>query len=142
MKHPHRILLFGLLAASAFVPALAAAPALASSGSHALPKLITCAGKQQTRPPGEFVFACGDGNIAIAGTHWSSWTSNSATGTTDLQINLCEPTCVASKMSSFAGSTVRLYDVEVIHRTPVFTRAQITYGHGGKSTTVTAYPRT
>jgi hypothetical protein len=131
------------LLAGALVPvavAVSAVPALA--GSHPLTHLLGCNGRALTSPSGEVVLACGDGNVAITGTHWSSWTGSSATGITDLQINLCEPTCAASRISSFSDSTVKLLDVRSTAKGRVFTRAQITYRHDGKTKTITAYPLT
>jgi len=104
--------------------------------------LLSCDGHRLTRPHGTVVLACGDGNIMISDTHWSSWTDTSASGTTDLEINLCDPSCVQSKMRTFTGSTVRLVDAKRTSSGSVFSQAVITFTNAGKRTTVSAYPRT
>ena len=124
---------------------LAAGGALASGtsglASASVPHLLTCRGKGLTRPSGEVVISCGDGNFAIDDTSWSSWTASSAQGTTNLQINLCNPNCASSKMTTFKHSGVRLFDVRKTDRYgAVFTRISVTYTHGGKKTTTTSYP--
>jgi hypothetical protein len=118
-----------------------AAPA-AEAAHTATAALLSCTGSKLLRPQGTVVLACGDGNIEISKTDWSSWTSSSASGTTTLDVNLCQPTCVQSKMSSFADGSVRLSGVRHTASGPVFSRATITYKHAGKAATVTAYPRT
>ena len=133
---------FAALSLSAAAVTLAStAPAAAAAGSGSA-HLLSCTGKPLTRPAGNVVLACGDANIEIQSTHWSSWTASAASGTTTLDINLCNPNCAASKMSSFPGSTVRLSGVRQSASGPVFSRATITYRHAGKNATVTAYPRT
>ena len=112
-----------------------------ADGDGVVTFLVDCSGEPQ-RAPQSFVLACGDGNIEISRTDWSSWTGNSASGTTTLDVNLCHPTCVQSKMSSFADSSVRLSGVRHTASGPVFSRATITYRHAGRAATVTAYPRT
>jgi hypothetical protein len=115
----------------------------ASASAHAATAaLLSCMGNKLTRPQGTVVLACGDGNIEISQTTWSSWTSSSASGTTTLDVNLCHPTCVQSKMSSFTHSSVRLSGVRHTASGPVFSRVTISYRHAGKVATVTAYPRT
>lgn len=128
------------VASSSAIAELAAPPAQAAHTATAA--LLSCAGSRLVRPRETVVLACGDGNIEISRTDWSSWTGNSASGTTTLDVNLCHPTCVQSKMSSFADSSVRLSGVRHTASGPVFSRATITYRHAGRAATVTAYPRT
>ncbi len=118
-----------------------ATPVAEADGSAAA-HLLSCTGSKLARPHGSVVLACGDGNIEIHDTRWSSWTAAGASGTTTLDVNLCEPTCVQSKMRSFAHSRVRLSDVRRSSAGLVFARATITYKNAGKDATVIAYPRT
>jgi hypothetical protein len=145
MSRPNHSLLVAGLAALAVTATSAAvelvAPA-AEAARAASAQLLSCTGGKLTRPLGTVVLACGDGNIEISKTDWSSWTGSGASGTTTLDINLCNPTCAQSKMRSFPGSAVRLFDVLHSSSGPVFARAAITYRHAGKQATVTAYPRT
>jgi hypothetical protein len=130
-----------LLVSAAAVSAQVTAPVARAAGTGRA-HLLSCSGHTLVRPRGTVVLACGDGNIVISHTQWSSWTKSSASGTTDLDINLCDPTCVQSKMRTFTDSTVHLSDVERTHSGLVFTRATITFNNAGKRTTVSAYPRT
>ena len=129
-----------LLAAATLVP-LAAAAALAAA-ARATPALLSCTGHRLVRPAGEFVFACADGNTAITHTHWTSWGATTATGTTDFLINPCEPSCVASRMHSYPGATIRLLAPKRTKHGLVFTRASISYVAAGKHKTDIAYPAT
>jgi hypothetical protein len=144
MSCPNPALLVAALAALTVTASTAvaelAAPVAQAAGASA--HLLSCTGKKLTRPPGNVVLACADANIEIQGTHWSRWTASAASGTTTLDINLCNPTCVKSKMSSFPDSAVRLSGVKRSSAGLVFSRATITYKHAGKDATVTAYPRT
>lgn len=145
MLRPHRTLLVTVFAAVtvASSSAIAELAAPAAEAAHtATVALLSCTGSKLTRPRGTVVLACGDGNIEITATDWSSWTSSSASGKTTLDVNLCHPNCVQSKMSSFADSSVLLSGVRHTATGAVFSRATITYSHAGRTATVTAYPRT
>jgi hypothetical protein len=144
MPRPNHALLVAALAALTLTASTAATElvAPAAQAASASTHLLSCTGQKLTRPRGNVVLACADANLEIHGTHWSSWTAAVASGTTTLDINLCNPTCVKSKMSSFPDSSVRLSGVRRSPAGLVFSRATITYKHAGKDATVTAYPRT
>jgi peptidoglycan/LPS O-acetylase OafA/YrhL len=92
----------GLIAAAVAVPANSA-PAKSPPET----KLLSCAGTAVAKPS-SFVISCADGYIELTRTHWSSWSKDIASGTTDFGMNACEPTCAASTMSYFPNSQVRL----------------------------------
>jgi hypothetical protein len=69
--------------------------------------LLTCQGTVVTEPT-SFIITCADANTQLTKTHWNSWTSTGARGTTRFAMNLCTPYCAASPMSYFANSTVAL----------------------------------
>jgi hypothetical protein len=112
-------------------------PRLAAGPAH----LLSCGGRELTRPTGIVVLARRDANVEIQNTRWSRWTATAARGTTTLDINLGNPNCAASRTRSFPGSSVRLSGVVGSPSGPVFSRVTITYGHAGQDATVTAYPR-
>jgi len=94
------------------------------------------------RPTGLVVLSCADANSEIRDTHWRSWGLASAVGTTEFGLNLCAPTCVASKITFFPNSTVRLTGVTTTKRGPRFSRAVVTYVLHGKKKMFTAHPPT
>jgi hypothetical protein len=125
-----------------FAAAIAAtATCLASTAAAAtpVPKLLSCSGIALSRPAGTVVLSCADGNTELKGTHWRSWGAHEAIGSTDFGVNLCTPTCVASRMRFFAASTVTLRDPERTSRGLLFSRAVIAYTLDGHSRTFTAY---
>ena len=105
------------------------ATCLASTAAAAtpVPKLLSCSGIALSRPAGTVVLSCADGNTELKGTHWRSWGAHEAIGSTDFGVNLCTPTCVASRMRFFAASTVTLLDPERTSRGLLFSRAVIAY---------------
>ena len=140
---------------SALIPAAAvlalAGTASAATGSTvpanvaaapALPALLSCGGSRLVRPTGTVVLACADANTEISRTHWHTWRAASATGTTDFGVNLCTPSCVASRIRFFPDSTIRLLGAERTRHGLVFSRAEITYVLGGVHRTFAAYPAT
>jgi hypothetical protein len=135
-------------AAAVLVLAVPATGATAVAGSanaaaaSAVPALMSCGGSRLVRPAGTVVLACADANTEISKTHWRTWGSASATGTTDFGVNLCTPSCVASRMRYFPDSAIRLLGAERTRHGLVFTRAEITYVLGGKHKTFNAYPAT
>ena len=134
MLHPIRS-----AALTAIVLAGATVAGAAPAGS---PKLLSCAGRPLIKPTGTVVLSCADGNSAIEQTHWSTWSAGGATGTTDFGVNLCTPTCVASRMRFFPRSSVRLVGAKRTSRGLLFTRAVITYTFHGTQRTFIAYPPT
>jgi hypothetical protein len=133
-------------AAIALVASVAGAPGASAFANAAaasgVPALLSCSGSRLVRPAGTVVLSCADANTEISRTHWRTWKGRSATGTTDFGVNLCTPTCVASRMRFFPGSVVRLLGAERTHHGLVFSRAEIGYVLGGKHRTFTAYPAT
>jgi hypothetical protein len=123
-------------AAATFALALAAAATAATPA----PKLLSCAGTALVRPSATVVLSCADGNSELKATHWRSWGAREAVGSTDFGVNLCTPTCVASRMRFFADSTVRLIDPKHTTKGLLFTEAVITYTLDGSKRTFTAYP--
>ncbi|HEY5266892.1 MAG TPA: hypothetical protein VIJ40_08775 [Acidimicrobiales bacterium] len=69
--------------------------------------IITCQGISVVEPR-SFVITCADANSELTKTHWSTWTSTGASGTTTFAMNLCTPYCAASPMSYFPNSHVTL----------------------------------
>jgi hypothetical protein len=129
------------LAGSGVAAGTALAGGAAGLAAATTPHLLTCAGKQLTRPAGDVVIACGDANFAIDDTKWSTWTASAAQGTTALQLNLCNPNCASSKMTTFRNSGVKLFDVKHTAKYgAVFTKITVSYTLHGKRTTFTGYP--
>jgi hypothetical protein len=126
------------------VAAAAAFPLVASAaGAPApAPALLGCGGSRLLRPAGTVVLSCADGNTEIRATRWHAWTRMRAIGTTDFGVNLCTPTCVASRMRFFPGATIRLLAPTPTRTGPVFSRAVVTYTLGGERRTFTAHPAT
>lgn len=82
----------------------------AASSALSTPKsagILTCLGTYVTEPT-SFIITCADANIELTRTHWSSWTSTGARGTTRFAMNLCTPYCAASPLSYFPNSKVDL----------------------------------
>lgn len=121
--------------------ALALSPAAANAhatSAKSTPRVTSCEGKRLTRPSGVFVLSCADANSELKDTHWSSWTSSEAKGTTTFGLNLCTPNCASSKIKMFPDSSVRLYDVKSTADGPLFTKARILYTLKGKQQSFTA----
>jgi len=123
------------LATALAVPTLA----VATSSGAATPKMnvvkvLTCTGTTVARPS-SFVISCADANAQLTQTHWTSWNATSATGTTRFALNLCEPSCVASKMSYFAHSTVRLTAPVATKHGRLFSKLVVSYVLRGKAST-------
>jgi len=127
---------------AAAIAATAACVASAAMAATPVPKLLSCTGVALRRPAGTVVLSCADGNTELKGTHWRSWGTHEAIGTTDFGVNLCTPTCVASRMRFFPASTVRLLDPEVTSKGLFFSRAVIIYTLRGHKKSFTADPAT
>ena len=135
-----RLLVVGL---PAVVIAMASASTpIASAGTSASARLRSCTGGLLLEPTGTVVLACADANTEIRATRWTSWTNTGARGTTDFGLNLCTPTCVASRISFFPDSTIRLTAAKHTAHGLLFTRAVISYRLHGVQKTFTAYPAT
>jgi hypothetical protein len=95
--------------------------------------LYSCSGKVVSRPQ-TFIITCADAYTQLTATKWTAWSSTSASGSTRFAMNLCRPSCVASKMSYFPKSTVRLLDP--IHTKAhgwLFSKLVVTYRLDGKN---------
>jgi hypothetical protein len=125
--------LIGALAALAATSAIVV-PASATA-SKRLPALLSCSGKRLVRPTGMVVIACADANAELRSTHWSSWTASAASGTTDWALNLCTPTCAASKITDFPDSSVRLSQPTKTSHGVVFEKVTVHYRLHGKTET-------
>lgn len=119
---------------------LAAGATAAGAAAAGSPRLLSCAGRPLIKPTATVVLSCADGNSEIQRTHWSTWSARGATGTTDFGVNLCTPTCVASRMRFFPRSTVRLPGAKRTASGLLFTRALITYTLHGTRRTFIAHP--
>lgn len=128
---------------AAVLAALAAAVLAAGASATApLPRLLSCSGKPLLRPAGTVVLACADANSELRTTRWTSWGRTSATGVTDLGLNLCNPNCASSTMSFFPHSRVRLSGVQHTKLGLLFTRVTVTYVLHGKTKVFVGYPPT
>ena len=65
----------------------------------ASPVLVSCAGRDQTRPS-SFVLSCADGNWGIGHITWAVWGATAYAGTATVYMNDCDPYC-ASKHAKF-----------------------------------------
>jgi len=128
--------------AAAALAATTASIALAAGGGATTARLLSCAGTPLLRPHGTVVLSCADAGSELRSTVWQHWGADSASGTTDFGLNLCTPTCAASRMSFFPGSTVRLSAPVTTGKGRLFSRATITYRLHGVRRTFTAYPPT
>jgi hypothetical protein len=124
-----------------FVLAVVAGSSVVAGASAAspLPRILSCAGKPLVRPAGLVVLSCADANSELRATHWQSWSGSGAVGTTDFGLNLCTPSCAASKIRFFPNSHVRLSGAEHTKRGLLFDRATVTYVLHGKTKTFVAY---
>jgi hypothetical protein len=71
------------------------------------PKLVAlgCDLKGQVMPS-QYVLACGDGNAALNGLHWTSWTPQLASGYGTYYVNDCKPFCAAGHFHSYPALAV------------------------------------
>lgn len=135
IRRPRRILRRPLLAGLAVIAAswLVAFPSAVSGGSTRQVGLLSCNGKVVVRP-GNFVITCADAYTQLTATQWTAWGSTTATGSTRFAMNLCTPTCVASKMSYFPSSVVRLSDpIRTKAHGWLFSKLVVTYRLHGKA---------
>ena len=123
------------LAGSLAVPALAT-PASAGASPVKSPavKILACSGAMLVRPS-NFVISCADANAALTKTHWTTWNSRGATGTTRFALNLCNPYCAASPISYFPKSTVRLSAPVMTKHGRLFSKLVVRYIYRGKAKT-------
>lgn len=115
------------------ISALAVLSASATGGSARRVGLYSCTDKVVVRP-GNFVITCADANTQLTATKWTQWGSTLAVGTTRFAMNLCNPSCVASKMSYFPSSVVRLSaPIRTAAHGWLFSKLTVTYRFHGKT---------
>lgn len=129
-----------LLAVALLAPAAVATTA--AGAAPATPALLSCSGTRLVRPAGTVVLSCADANSELRSTSWQSWSASGARGVTDFGINLCTPTCVASRIRFFPDSTIKLSGATHTSKGLLFTRAVITYMLDGKRRTFIDSPPT
>ena len=92
-------------------------------------KLLTCSGAPVVRPQ-TLIVSCADANTSLQSTHWSSWSTSGATGTTTFVMNLCTPYCAASPLSYFPHSSVSLSAPMASRHGTYFSRLVVRYTQG------------
>jgi hypothetical protein len=76
--------------------------------------------------PSQIVLACGDGNGVAQNLQWSSWSSQGASGTGDLNQNNCTPDCADGHFVAYPAR-FRLSEKVVAAGRYYFTRVGITF---------------
>ncbi len=95
-------------------------------------KVLTCQGTDVVRPR-TYIITCADGYTQLTNTHWSTWTSTKAVGTTTFAMNLCKPYCAASKMTYYPHSAVTLTSPVSTKHGSLFSSLTVRYQSGGHS---------
>lgn len=117
---------------------VAAAPGSAASSTAsrttkpALVRMLTCSGKPVLKPS-SFVISCADANSELTDTHWTKWTATGAVGITRFGLNLCNPSCAASRISFFPKSVVQLSAPVATKHGRLFSKLVVTYKLHGKT---------
>jgi hypothetical protein len=57
-----------------------------------------------TYEPATIILACGDGGVSATQISWNSWGATSATGTSVIKANLCNPDCAQGSTGSFPAA--------------------------------------
>ena len=94
-------------------------------------KVLTCQGTDVVRPA-NYIITCADAYTQLTKTHWTSWTSKSATGTTTFAMNLCKPYCAASKMTFYPHSAVSFTSPVTTKQGSLFSLLTVRYQSGGR----------
>ena len=94
-------------------------------------KVLTCRGTDVVRPR-NYIITCADAYTQLTNTHWTTWTSKSATGTTTFAMNLCKPYCAASKMTFYPRSTVSFTSPVTTKHGSLFSLLTVRYQSGGR----------
>jgi hypothetical protein len=116
----------------AAISTLAVLPASTTGASGRKVGLYSCTGKVVVRP-GSFVITCADANTLLTATKWTRWGSTGAVGTTRFAMNLCNPSCVDSRITYFPKSVVRLSGaVRTVAHGWLFSKLAVTYRFHGK----------
>jgi hypothetical protein len=93
-------------------------------------ELNTSAKELAVRPPD--IYYTGDGTGVLTGStrksgiHWSSWTTGTALGTGENQINDCKPSCAAGRFSAYPVK-LEMWKPATLHGVLVFTRLTLWY---------------
>ncbi|MGH3733148.1 MAG: hypothetical protein ACRDVC_07215 [Acidimicrobiales bacterium] len=98
----------------------------------ASPKVLTCQGTDVIRPR-NYIVTCADAYTQLTNTHWSRWTSTSASGTTTFAMNLCKPYCAASKMTYYPKSVVSFTSPVATKHGSLFSMLTVRYESAGRS---------
>jgi hypothetical protein len=93
-------------------------------------KVLTCQGTDVVRPR-TYIITCADGYTQLTNTHWTTWTTKSAAGTTTFAMNLCKPYCAASKMTYYANSAVLFSSPVTTKHGTLFSLLTVRYRSGG-----------
>jgi hypothetical protein len=94
-------------------------------------KVLTCQGTDVVRPR-NYIITCADAYTQLTKTHWTTWTSKSATGTTTFAMNLCKPYCAASKMTFYPHSAVSFTSPVATKHGSLFSLLTVRYESGGR----------
>jgi hypothetical protein len=95
-------------------------------------KVLTCQGTDVVRPR-TYIVTCADAYTQLTKTHWTTWTSKSAMGTTTFAMNLCKPYCAASKMTFYPRSTVSFTSPVTTKHGSLFSLLTVRYQSEGRS---------
>jgi hypothetical protein len=82
-----------------------ASSASAKPRAGARPVVINCLGKPQAEPS-SIVLACADGNSALSGLSWTSWTPKLGSASGTLMENDCIPYCAAGHFHRYPALVV------------------------------------
>jgi hypothetical protein len=119
------------LAVAAALLGLASPSALAvGGGGNAGRVLVTADCKHTQYKPKGIVIACGDGNDRLTHLSWSKWTTTSATGKGNDEINSCTPSCAGGRFVSYPVSVTLSKPRHCAKaRSKLFSQAKIQYTH-------------
>jgi hypothetical protein len=127
-----RLALTSLTVILAVAYGLGTVPMIASAATSPSVKLLSCTNSTVVKPR-QFVITCADANTLLTKTHWTSWTTTGAVGTTRFGMNLCTPDCAASPISYFSNSTVHLSKPVATKQGRLFSSLVVRYKQNGKS---------
>lgn len=111
-------------------------PVAGLAATPVTPKVLACSGKAVIKPT-TFVISCADGNSGLSATHWRSWASTSAKGTTTFGLNPCTPYCAASPIAYYEGATVTLSAPVSTKHGVLFSKLVVAYKQKGAAKTFT-----
>jgi eukaryotic-like serine/threonine-protein kinase len=89
--------------ATTTVPTTASASTSTTSVASGVVKVIADC-QNPAYEPTTIILACADGGITATQISWTSWGATSATGTSVIQANLCNPNCAQGTMGSFPAN--------------------------------------